>query len=141
MRVKRKKGKGKEREKECQEKKSERRGKLGQMEAAWCKAETERADEHMMKNICQYQPFIARRERAELFNSLAFLPHFYPRSTPLTNRMRLHLGGGRGGDGRPRHLPVAQAATVFSLFVTAFSHMTQMYKPPVEFMLIVVICD
>lgn len=32
------------------------------MEAAWYKAEAERADERMIKNICQYQPFIARRE-------------------------------------------------------------------------------
>ena len=44
------------------------KAKWGQLRTKW--KQRERADEYMMKNMCQYQPFIARREQAELFNSL-----------------------------------------------------------------------
>lgn len=101
------------------------------MEAAWCKAETESADEHVMKNICQYQPFIARGERAELFNSFAFPPSLFPHRSETecvfiwAPKMSLPL----------------KFAAVFGVFVTPFSHMIQTYKPPVEFQLIGVIDD
>lgn len=72
---------GKERErkerKNARKKRRKERRKLGQMEAAWYKAETERADEGMIKNICQHQPFIARGERAELFNLLFSAPSLF----------------------------------------------------------------
>lgn len=68
-----------------------------------------------------------------------FLPDFSRRSPPLQNRMCLHRGAGRRRR-RRRKAPACPgrwglalgfpSTAAFSLFITRFSHMTQIYSPP-----------
>lgn len=95
----------------------------------------ERADEYMIKNICQYQPFIARRERAELFNSLfSSLTFSVLRPVQKQNVSSSRASGDQNR--RPQHLQVAEVwsraflpAPPF-IFITHLSHKIQTCNPP-----------
>lgn len=90
----------------------------------------ERADEYMIKNICQYQPFIARGERAELFNSLSSsLTFSVLRPVQKQNVSSSRASGDQNR--RPQHLQVAGVwSRAFlpapsSIFITHLSHKIQ----------------
>lgn len=94
----------------------------------------ERADEYMIKNICQYQPFIARRERAELFNSLfSSLTFSVLRPVQKQNVSSSRASGDQNR--RPQHLQVAEVwSRAFrpappSIFITHLSHKIQTCNP------------